>query len=60
MPHITATVTKNAIRWRSNASFSLMFVFTQYKTSPVVTGASVGLASPNKAPSAPKLKYATL
>jgi len=33
MPYFTATLTKIALHWRSNASFSLMLLFTQYKTT---------------------------
>jgi len=32
MPYVTATATKNALRCRINASFSLMLLFMQYKT----------------------------
>jgi len=32
MPHVTATITKIALRWRSNAHLLLMLLFTQYKT----------------------------
>jgi len=30
MPEVTATVTKIPLRWRINASFSFMLLFTQY------------------------------
>jgi len=32
MPHVTATVAKIALCWRSNACFSIMPLFTQHKT----------------------------
>jgi len=33
MAHVTAKITKIALRWRSSASFSLMLLFTQYETT---------------------------
>jgi len=33
LSYVMAIVTKSALRWRSNASLSLMLLFSQYKTT---------------------------
>jgi len=45
MRRVTATVAKIALRWRSNASFSFMLLFTQYKTTRLTTISSHCLAA---------------
>jgi len=42
---VTATVVKIALRWRSNASFSFMLLFKQYKTTKLTAISSHCLAA---------------